>query len=109
MFPWPFPRKNFYVCFHKLQKSAGIPREEHFGLHAIRKTLGTALWESSPQAAQFALGHSSDRVTQDYYVAGGGLVARALDALPQPAAFAEAMGTHFSRNNLPLASGGSVS
>ena len=56
-------------------------------MHAIRKTVATMLYEVSPGAAQFALGHTTDDVTRKHYVDGGGLVARALDQLPQPEAF----------------------
>ena len=64
--------------------AAGIPEKDHFGLHMIRKTVGTLLWENSPQAAQYALGHTSIATTKAHYIDGGGLVARALDGLPQP-------------------------
>jgi len=82
-----FPMYRFNRLFHELQSLAGIPRKDHFGLHDIRRTLATFLWEENPAAAQFSLGHSRDDVTRKYYVDGGPMVARALDSLPQP--FAE--------------------
>lgn len=88
LFPWDFHSNTFTVCFHRLQNLAGIPREQHFGLHSLRKTHGTLMWEHSPQAAQFALGHRELSTTRDHYVDGGPMVARALDKLPQPEAFA---------------------
>ena len=87
VFPWPHSETCFYKTFHRLQTAAGIPRKEHFGLHDIRKTLGTVLWEDSPAAAQYALGHSSPEVTRRHYVQGFGIVARALDRMAQPEAF----------------------
>ncbi len=87
VFPWPENYRRFYLWFHKLQDLANIPRPEHFGLHGIRRTTATALWEIAPQAAQLALGHAGSEVTRKHYVQSSGIVARALDALPQPAAF----------------------
>lgn len=87
LFPWPHCRRWFDTTFHRLQLSAGIPQSEHFGLHNLRKTLATMLYEASPGAAQIALGHSDSRTTQQHYVAPSAIVARALDALPQPEAF----------------------
>jgi len=99
LFPWPSPRNGksyrhthdaFFRSFKKLQKIAGIPEDQYFGIHTIRKTLATRLWEQSPAAAQYALGHTGMDVTRQHYVDGGPIVARALDALPQPAAFCQA-------------------
>jgi integrase/DNA-binding CsgD family transcriptional regulator len=87
VFPWPHVKKYFDTCFHRLQTKAGIPTEDHFGLHDLRKTAATLLWEDSPQAAQFALGHASMATTRNHYVNGAQMTARALDALPQPEAF----------------------
>ena len=87
VFPWPHSWRDYDRGFHRLQDLAGIPAADHFGLHSIRKTLATMLWEESPGAAQFALGHLSAETTRRHYVAGGGIVGRALDRLPQPEAF----------------------
>ena len=87
VFPWPHNIRHLDTCRHRLQEAAGIPKEKRFGFHAIRKTIATILWEESPGAAQFALGHTLGDVTQKRYVDGGELVARALDRLPQPGAF----------------------
>jgi len=87
VFPWHHSGLHFYRCFHRLQTAAGIPRKDHFGLHDLRRTAASALWEDSPAAAQYALGHRSISTTRDHYVNGTSIVARALDALPQPAAF----------------------
>lgn len=87
VFPWPHARRDFYKYVHRLEDAAGIPRKDQFGFHTIRKTVATLLYEVNPGAAQFALGHTTNDVTKKRYVDGGGLVARALDQLPQPEAF----------------------
>lgn len=59
---------RFYNSLHVLQYEAGLPRSEHFGLHDLRKTWATKLWEHSPAAAQLALGHSDMSTTAKHYV-----------------------------------------
>ena len=68
VFPFQGHVTAFHAAFHRLQCAAGIPRKEHFGLHAIRKTAATILAGTSPQAAQLALGHKSLATTVDYYI-----------------------------------------
>jgi len=87
VFEWPGNLRQVYLWLHKLQDLAGIPKAQHFGLHTMRKTTATRLWEYAPQAAQLALGHAGSDVTIRHYVQSEGIVPRALDALPQPAAF----------------------
>jgi integrase len=87
VFEWPGSQRQMYLWWHRLQTEAGIPWKEHFGLHDIRRTTATRLWEFSPQAAQLALGHAGQDVTIRHYVQGRGIVQRAVDALPQPKAF----------------------
>ena len=87
VFPWPFGRGVFYRHFHKLQAFAAIPRDQRFGLHAIRKTLATRLWGCAPEAAVLALGHTGADVTLKHYVQGPIIVAQAVERLPQPEAF----------------------
>jgi integrase len=87
IFPWSGHIRDFHTKWCQLLDLAGIPAERHFGLHDIRKTLATTLWGSDPQAAQFVMGHSSSTVTARHYVAQTGIVARAVDAIPQPASF----------------------
>jgi integrase len=91
LFPWPHCKRHFDTCFHKLQTAAAIPEHEHFGLHDLRKTHATLLWESSPAAARLSLGHTNDDITRRHYVAPDGIVARALDSLQQPQAFLDAI------------------
>lgn len=87
VFPWPYSREWFSIEFHRLQREAGVPDEQLFGLHALRRTAATTLWETSPQAAQLALGHASPLITRKHYVAQTAIVGRALATMPQPAAF----------------------
>ncbi len=87
VFPFPFGQRHFDTLFHRLQTIAGIPKKEWFGLHVIRKTAASILWDFAPETAQLALGHSTAEVTRRYYVAAMEKVARAFDAMPQPAAF----------------------
>jgi integrase len=89
VFQWPHSRKQFDRCFYRLQAAAGIPLKDQFGLHDIRRTAASAIWADSPAAAQYALGHRSIETTRAHYVNGTSIVARALDALPQPSAFSE--------------------
>lgn len=85
IFPWPFHLSTFHTTFHKLQAEVNI--KNHFGLKHLRQTHATVLWEHSPHAAQLSLGHTAIGVTQRHYVQSTGIVARAVNDLPQPAAF----------------------
>ena len=85
-------QRTFYWRFHQLQDAAGIARPKHIGMHAIRKATATLLWEFDPQAAQLTLGHTTAATTRQHYVERGGIITRALDRLPQPAAFLEKIG-----------------
>ena len=88
VFPWPHCMRHFHTCFHRLQTAAGILRKDHFGLHALRRTAATALFEHNPGAARLLLGHQSDIITQEHYVGRQSeIVRRGMDAMPQPAAF----------------------
>jgi integrase/transposase-like protein len=92
VFEYPYTIGHFNDAWHRLLGAAGIPRERHFGLHDIRKTLGTILWADSPQAAQATLGHRDARTTVNHYVDVPSIEARALDALPIPEAFTAGLG-----------------
>jgi len=87
IFPWPTGDTHFHREVHTLLDAAGIPRDQHWGLHNIRRTTATVLWGSSPQAAQLQLGHTTMRTTQEHYVSGDEILRQALDELPQPEAF----------------------
>jgi len=88
LFEWPLKYRETFSYWHKLLCAAGIPPERHFGMHDLRKTHATLLWGDNPQAAQLSLGHTASDVTIRHYVQADGIVAKALDALPQPKAFA---------------------
>jgi integrase len=89
LFDWGRPTidRYFYAYFHSLQDACGIPKDEHFGFHQLRKTCATVWWEHNPQVAQFALGHTSMATTAGFYVRGQAMLARAVEQMPQPAAF----------------------
>lgn len=87
IFPWPYCDKHFTDSFKRLQDLAGIPPNEFFGLHTIRRTAGTALADNNLLAAQSLLGHQSDIVTRKHYVDPRAVVAKALDKLKQPKGF----------------------
>ena len=87
VFPWGRSMLQFYRCFHRLQDAAGIPRKDHFGLHDLRRTAATLIFEDSPAAAQAALGHQSMSTTLAHYVNPTNMLVRALNALPQPEVF----------------------
>jgi len=89
VFAWSQAIRQFHVTFHKLQDAAGIPPESHFGLHGLRRTSATLLWQQSPEAAMLSLGHSTMQVTQDHYVNQMRVIAPALEKLPQPEAFTQ--------------------
>jgi len=82
LFPWPHDQKHFYEHFHRLQAAAGLPRAEWFGLHAIRRTAATLMWQHSPHVAQLVLGHSSLLVTAKHYVNGTVMLREAVNNLP---------------------------
>jgi integrase len=96
IFEWKSDTGCFHDWFHRLETRAGIPRSEHFGTQRIRQTLGSCLWEHSPGAASCVLGHATMEVTRKHYIAAKPIIARALAALPQPAAFTEALGASAS-------------
>jgi integrase len=103
IFPWPLSCAKFDKYFHQLQQAAGIAAENHFGLQHLRKSFGTSMFEISPSAAMSAMGHTRLDVTMKHYLAADGLVTRAVEALPQPAAFVEAIGP---REAATVAAGG---
>ncbi|NQT13717.1 MAG: tyrosine-type recombinase/integrase [Planctomycetes bacterium] len=87
VWPWPYNPRTFDQRLHYIGDLAGIPRKDQFGLHTLRRSLGTALYRASPAAAQLALGHAAMAVTERHYVQAEGIVADGLDKLEQPAAF----------------------
>jgi len=84
VFPWPATRWHFDKNFHLLQYRAKIPTREWFGLHNLRKTIASLLWETSPQAATLALGHVSGVTTQNHYINPTAIVAQAMNGIESP-------------------------
>ncbi len=68
VFEWPHSPEWFSKCLHNLQKEVGIPPTLHFGLHTLRRTLGTRLFKENPAAAQLMLGHATLEMTKRFYV-----------------------------------------
>jgi integrase len=81
LFPWPHHLSYFHTRFERLRHAAGIPQERAFGLHGLRRTFATNLFEINPGAAQMALGHNSIRTTVAHYVRGQGVVKKAVDKM----------------------------
>ena len=80
--------REFHIYWHRLLDVAAIPWEEHFGPHYIRKTLAMKLWENDPKRPNSSWNASlSSSITARRYVGQTGIVARAVDAIPQPSAF----------------------
>jgi len=67
-----------------LQDEACIAESDHFGLHDIRRSAARVLWQTDPEAARLALGHTSLDVTASYYVAHETIAKPALANMPQP-------------------------
>ena len=92
VFEWPYGKNHLMTNFHRLQWAAGVPRSEMFGLHALRRTLATTLWEDNPAAAQLQLGHRGSQVTIAHYVQASGILTKAANELRQPDAFVKSNG-----------------
>lgn len=70
IFPWPYHRRHLHRCFKRLVVAAGIPPERQFGFHAIRKHTVTEIGRINPAAASKLAGHTSQDVTNRYYING---------------------------------------
>lgn len=77
--------KQLYDWFYKIQERAGI--EQRYCFHELRKTCGSALWKTSPGAAQAIMRHSSMETTRKHYADIDDAVAEIAANLEQPAAF----------------------
>jgi integrase len=86
VFPWPHGREYFHTCLRRLLNLAAIPQETRFGLQNLRQANGTAVFAIDPAAAVAGLGHQNMNTTLRHYVLATSIVAKALDALPQPEA-----------------------
>lgn len=93
VFQWPLRLETVLDYLYRLEDAAGIPVEERFGLHAIRATASTILAEvSSPEIARMFLAHVPADTAMKHYINGQGMLAKALDAMPQPKAFLNGSG-----------------
>jgi len=81
VFPWPWHHATKYDWWHKLLKNAGMPTGHRYGFGIWRRTHATLLHANGGDATQ-ALGHSSDAITRQYYLADMGPYAA--DLLPRP-------------------------
>jgi integrase len=87
IFEWRYHKRHVIFLFHRLQELAGVPANECFTIHDLRRTVATLHWQHSPAAAQLLLGHSGGNVTTDHYVNRQQILSNAMATLPQPAAF----------------------
>ena len=90
-FGWPYSMTHLHQCRIRLLERAGLPPERRFGFHALRKALGSELWQRNRQAATLQLGHADGKVTEQSYAApwvlGEALAAAvgpAMAEIPQP-------------------------
>jgi integrase len=91
IFSWPHNIGHFHTCFRRLTAAAGITSQGKVGLHTLRRSVATVLFERDPAAAQLLLGHSN--VTIKHYVRSDKILRRAIDSLPMPEAFTETFDT----------------
>jgi integrase len=67
VFPWPHSLTHFDRCHERLLAKAGFLPLTDFMIHGIRRTIGSALYEIRPTAAETLLRHK-DTVTTAHYV-----------------------------------------
>lgn len=98
LFPFPSNKRDIYSTWYRIQAAAGIKvdrhgprfRQPYYGFHEIRKTSLSEYFDLSEQAAQDMGAHSDLATTLKHYVHATkkeGKLRRAVEALPQPAAF----------------------
>jgi integrase len=87
VFPRPFSRERFGFYFRQLQATAGVMGNEKFGLHTLRKTCATTLFQEDAQAAQLMLGHAAISVTQSHYINAVAALRDSVSRMPQPKGF----------------------
>jgi integrase len=87
VFPWPHCLLTLNRQWHRIQSAAGLPKEQHYKLHDLKRTCGTKLSRiGSPWAVQEMLDHSSIKTSQHYIDALPELAAL-VEQVPQPSAF----------------------
>lgn len=88
VFAWPLRMEALLKHLYRLEDAVGIAPEDRFGLQDIRKTAGTIVAEvSSPEIARLFLAHASTDTAMRHYINGHGMLAKAVEAMPQPKAF----------------------
>lgn len=88
VFQWPLRTEALLKHLYQLEDEVGIPPKDRFGLQDIRRTAGTIVAEvSSPEIARLFLAHASTDTAMRHYINGHGLLTKAVEAMPQPAAF----------------------
>ncbi len=88
IFAWPYrSMRMFYIEWHALQQAAGVPLEELYHFHDLKKTCGTQLATvAGAHAVREMLDHTTVEMGQRY-VAGGEALREALEKMPRPAEF----------------------
>jgi integrase len=65
VFPWPYTPNYLWDRYKKIVSGAGLPTSREHAFHAIRKTVGSAVYAAGLDP-QDALDHSDRRTTQRY-------------------------------------------
>lgn len=88
VFPWAYKsRRGFDITWHAIQDAAGIPRDEHYKFHDLKKTCGTQL---ATVAGSFAVKSFLDHAsiaTSEHYCDGGEQLREAVERMPHPVEF----------------------
>jgi len=88
LFEWPHGNRAFYKQLRQIQVAAGLPSDQWFGLHTLRRTLATKLVSVNPAAAQLALGHAALAITLHSYTKAESVVDQAMRQIQQATCFA---------------------
>jgi len=92
IFPWPYrSRRMFDIEWHRLQDAAGVPAEDHYHFHDLKKTCGTQLGTVAGAFQVRSMLDHADVKTSQLYCAGDEQLREALERMPHPVEF-EAVG-----------------
>ena len=85
---WPHSERTLYREWHRIQRRAGIARDEHYKLHDLKRTCGTmhATAGTSTHAIRELLDHASI-VTAESYINVSGELRRAVESVRLPPIF----------------------
>lgn len=85
---WPHSERTLYREWHRIQRRAGITRDEHYKIHDLKRTCGTmhATAGTSTHAIRELLDHASI-VTAESYVNVSGDLRRAVESVRLPPIF----------------------